>query len=31
MQGLKGDLSGGEMAQALVLLKQKGVDIKSIQ
>jgi len=31
MQGLKGDLSGGEMAQALILLKQKGVDIKSIQ
>lgn len=31
MQGLKGDLSGGEMSQALVLLKQKGVDIKSIQ
>ena len=31
MQGLQGDLSGGEMSQALVLLKQKGVDIKSLK
>ena len=31
MQGLRGDLSGGEMSQALVVLKQKGVDIKSLK
>lgn len=31
MQGLRGDLSRGEMSQALVILQQKGLDTKSLK